>query len=265
LLRRSSFRFEQREHPGLGYRLPLTGEEKMNMRFLTTAALVVAAASGANADILWNFNSVPDDASSATGTLVPATGSGTAGLFGGVTGTFASGNASGGSTDPDTTNNDSGWQTTTYAAQGAQSGQRGVEFAAATTGLFTDIMVTFDVRHSNTSSRFLQFSYDLGAGFSTSGLANSGVFEADQGGDRWYNNRSVAIPAAAANNAAFKFRISPVFATGTAGYVASTSASSYGSTGTLRYDMVRLTGIPTPGSAVLVAIGGIIATRRRRA
>ena len=91
----------------------------------TFALAVVAFATVAPAQALtltqWNFNSVPADTSAATGTLIAAIGAGTASLLGGTTNTFASGDANGGSTDPVTApsgSNDSGWNTSTYAAQG---------------------------------------------------------------------------------------------------------------------------------------------------
>lgn len=232
------------------------------------AVLAAAAASGANADILWTFNSLPTDNAFATGTLIPEMGAGTAGLFGGVTSTFASGNASGGSTDPELSSNDSGWNLSGWAPQGTDSGLRGAEFAASTAGLFANILVTFDGRHSNSMSRFIQVSYDLGDGngFRTTGLTGAGILEADLGGDRWYNGRSIQIPATAANNPGFKFRIASIFAPSTSVYATATSTTVYGTTGTLRLDMVRLSGeIPTPGSAVLLGLGGLVATRRRRA
>lgn len=232
---------------------------------LFTAVAIAALAGAASADVIWTFNSLPSDNATATGTVAPEVGTGTAVLVGGVTATFASGNASGGSTDPDTTNNDSGWNLTTWAAQNTGSGQRGAEFTTSTVGLFQNIYVSFDARHSNTFSRFIQVSYNVGNGFETTGLANDGVLEADQGGDVWYNNRLVNLPAAAANIASLTVRISAVFAPNTNGYVAATSTSSYGTAGTFRLDMVRINGeVPTPGSAALLAVGGMMIARRRR-
>jgi hypothetical protein len=67
------------------------------------------------------------DANTATGTTSPFVGAGSASLIGGITSSFASGDATGGSSDP-ATGDDSGWQTTTYAAQGAGNKTRGVQF-----------------------------------------------------------------------------------------------------------------------------------------
>jgi hypothetical protein len=235
--------------------------------FAFTALAIAALAGTAAADVIWTFNSLPSDTNSATGTLVPEVGTGTAGLFGGTTGTFASGNASGGSTDPETSNNDSGWNLTTWAAQGTDSGLRGAQFSTSTVGLFQNLFVSFDARHSNTMSRTLQVSFDNGdgQGFRTTGLSNNGIFDADQGGDRWYNNRLLNLPAAAANVANLTVRIAAVFVPGTTAYAAATSGSTYGTAGTLRLDMVRINGeIPSPGSAALAVAGGLLIARRRR-
>jgi len=126
---------------------------------LASALALSVACSAASADVIteWNFNSVPADASTATGSLLPSTGAGSLATLGGVTSSFSSGAAGTGSSDP-ATMDDSGWQTTTYAAQGAGDRTRGVQFNVSTVG-YTDIGFEFDLRHSNTSSRFVQVQY----------------------------------------------------------------------------------------------------------
>lgn len=241
------------------------------MRFATVLVAVGLAASAHAAIVTqWNFNSVPSDANTSTGTLTPNIGAGTASLVGGTTAIFASGDASGGSTDPQV-GDDSGWGTTTYAAQGTGSGTRGAQYMVSTAGVLDGLFVTFDVRHSNTSSRYLQFEYTLdagsswsSAGLSLNGAAFSGLFE-HIGGDTWFNNRRVdlfGVPGAS-NNANFGFRVVAVFAPSTTGYLSANPASSYATTGTLRYDMVTVQ-TPAPGVTALLAVGGLIATRRRR-
>jgi hypothetical protein len=225
---------------------------------------LVATAGIAQADIItqWDFNSLPSDNSSSTGTLTPNVGTGTASLVGGTTATFASGNASGGSTDPDVSLNDSGWNVTTWAAQSTASGERGVAFFGSTVG-FTDIIVTFDQRHSNTVSAFFGVDYTADGGAT---WTNATIFQATAG-DTWFNNRTVDLSSIAAveNNPNFGFRVVAVFAP-TGGYVASSPTGTYGSTGTARFDMVTINGvIPTPGALALASIGGLLAARRRRA
>ncbi len=232
---------------------------------------LVATAGIANADIItqWNFNSLPNDNAAATGTLTPNIGAGTASLVGGTTATFASGDANGGSTDPLTAlpglgTNDSGWNITTFAAQGAENAGRGVQFLASTVG-FSDIIVTFDQRHSNTSSRFYagQYTVDGGANWIT-----AVTFEGTAG-DTWFNTRTIDLSAvtAANNNADFGVRVVAVFATGTSTYIATTAntATAYATTGTARFDQVTVNGtVPTPGALALTGVAGLMVARRRR-
>lgn len=224
-----------------------------------------ALAGAANADIItqWNFNSVPADSSTATGTLAPSVGAGTASGVGGVTATgFGSGAANGGSSDPATVD-DTGWQVTNFAAQGAENLSRGVQFLVSTVG-FQDIIVTFDQRHSNTSSRFYAGQYTVDGG---TNWITAVTFEGNAG-DTWFNGRSIDLSsvAAADNNANFGIRVVATFAPSTSGYVASTGTATYAATGTARFDYVTFSGsvVPTPGSAALVAVGGLMVARRRR-
>jgi len=239
----------------------LFGRQDMKSAIIATALL----AATANADIItqWTFNN--GDGSTGTGTTATAIGLGTASLVGGATATFASGNSGTGSSDPEVAD-DSGWNLSTWAAQGTDSGTRGARFDVSTAG-FQNIIVTWDNRHSNTSSRYVRFEYTLdGSTFSSAGLANSGVFEGNLG-DTWFNNRSVDLSSIAgvANNANFGFRVVSIFAPGSSAYATSNPASSYGTTGTLRFDMVTINGIiPSPASAALMGLGLLAIGRRRR-
>ncbi len=238
----------------------------MNARLLLCAiaapAVLASAASGQIAQ--WNFNSNPADANTATGTTLPSVGAGTLGTIGGITTTFASGSANGGSSDPAPTADNSGFQTTTYPAQGTGSGTAGLEVFVSTVG-FANIAVSWDQRHSNTSSRFWQFLYTLdGTNFSAAGLAGDGIFSGPSG-DTWFNNRSVDLSsiAGASNNPSFGFRIVSVFdpALGNA-YTASSGTATYAGSGTSRFDMVTV--VPAPGALALLGLGGLTALRRRR-
>lgn len=182
------------------------------------AAVVTASAANAAIVTQWDFNSPVADANTATGTLTPNIGTGTASVIG-ITGSFASGDASGGSTDPNV-GDDSGWGTTGYAAQGTGSGTRGTQYLSSTAGVLNGLYVTFDVRHSNTSSRFLQFEYTLdggttwsSAGLSLNGAPVTGLME-HTGGDAWFNNQRFDLfdVPAASDNANFGFRVTAVFA-----------------------------------------------------
>ncbi|MCX5688708.1 MAG: PEP-CTERM sorting domain-containing protein [Planctomycetota bacterium] len=228
-----------------------------------------ALAGAANADIItqWNFNSVPADGNVATGTLTPSIGSGTASGVGGVNATaFASGDANGGSTDPlvtSSTTSDSGWQVTTFAAQNTGNLERGVQFLVSTVG-FQDIIVTFDQRHSNTSSRFYAGQYTVDGG---TNWITAVTFEGNAG-DTWFNGRTIDLSSVTAtdNNANFGIRVVAAFATGTNAYVASSGTATYAAAGTARFDMMTVAGsaVPAPGSVALVAVGGLMVARRRR-
>ncbi|MCA1925195.1 MAG: FxDxF family PEP-CTERM protein [Thiobacillus sp.] len=240
------------------------------MKHLALAVSLAAAFAAGNAQAIvvtqWNFNSPTPDGNTGTGTLLPAIGTGTASLVGGVTATFASGDASGGSSDP-ATGDDSGWNTSTYAAQGTGDKTRGVQFNVSTVG-FNNVVINYDLRHSNTSSRYEQFQY------STDGVNFVDFAQFDgNAGDTWFNGRSVDLSGVASvnNNANFAFRVVSTFAPSTSGYVASNPSSSYSTSGTWRFDMVTLNAAPVPEAEtyamMLAGLGlvGFMAARRRKA
>ncbi|MBX2979374.1 MAG: T9SS type A sorting domain-containing protein [Flavobacteriales bacterium] len=191
----------------------------------------------------WNFNgpsttTVPGGATAPT----PSEGVGTASLVGGTTATFASGVANGGSSDPvNTAPENYGWNTTNYAAVGTQSGERGIQFMVSTLG-YTSIAVNWDLRTSNTSSRWQELQYTTDGSTWT---AWPTLFE-NTGGDQWFNLREVdlgSIPGVE-NNANFGVRMVAVFAPSTSDYAA--ASSTYAPGGTWRFDMVAVTGVALP-------------------
>ncbi len=244
----------------------------MKTVFALAAFAVCGSVASAAVVTQWNFNSATNDANTATGTTLPFVGSGTASLVGGVTspgfnaagtGTTAPLNSS----DPNNTD-DSGWQTTNYPVQGAGNKSAGVQFAVDTTN-YEDIIITFDVRHSNTSANTLRLQYSTDGGLNFTDANQFTFTPAPTGtGDSWYN-RSADLSAIAGveNNANFVFRVVTEFAPGSSGYLAARSTSNYGASSTLRWDMVTINGtlIPTPGAIALAGIGGLMVARRRRA
>ena len=240
-------------------------------RISVLATIFAVVSANAVTVVQWNFNSNPADASTGTGSTVASINLVGAGVsvanIGGVTNTFASGDANGGSTDPAIVD-DSGYNTTTYAAQGAADKSAGVQFNVPTTG-YKDIIFKVDTRHSNTSSRFVQVQYSTDG--STFADAPGGLFEATLGGDTWYKLRTVDFSAitAANNNPNFKVRIVSTFANGSQ-YFATTAntAAGYAATGTLRHDMATIEGTAVPEPATMLALGSAAAmmvSRRRKA
>ena len=238
----------------------------MFKKLVLTVALL--AATGANADTItqWNFNSVTPDSATGTGSIIASIGAGSLSALAGVTTTFSSGSANGGSTDTAPTADDSGFQTTGYAAQGAGNKTRGVQFNVSTVG-FEDILVSYDLRHSNTSSRYELFQYSLDG----TNFVDFALFDGNAG-DTWFNNRTVDLSpiTGADNNASFAFRVVAAFAPGTSANAASTSTATYAGTGTWRFDMVTASGatvaaVPEPETyALLVAGLGFVGFSARR-
>lgn len=237
--------------------------------FRKTVLAMLLAAAGVNSHAAtvtqWNFNSTTADASVATGVTTPAIGAGIASLVGSTTATFASGDANGGSSDI-ASGDDSGWNTTGYAAASAGDKTRGVQFNVSTLG-FKNVTISYDLRHSNTSSRYEQVQYSLdGATF------NDIAQFSGNAGDTWFNGRSVDLSGITGvnNNANFAFRVVSTFAPGSTAYAASSPTGTYGSTGTWRFDMVTVsaTPVPEPKSYAMLLAGlglmGMIARRRSR-
>lgn len=229
--------------------------------------LVMLATGNAYAEDItqWNFNSVPADASTTTGSLIPNAGLGTLTTLGGLTQTFASGSSNGGSSDP-VTIDDTGLSTLTYATQGTNNKMSGVQFNVSTLG-FEDITVSYDLRHSNTSSRYEQFQYSVDG----TNFIDLALFEGNAG-DTWFNQRTIDLSTivGADNNASFAFRVVSAFAPSTSTYAPSNTSSNYATSGTWRFDMVTVSGnaiapVPEPESyAMLLAGLGIMGFTARR-
>ncbi len=218
-------------------------------------ALTAACALPAAADTitLWDFNEE---------TLSPSTGAGTAGYVGG---TVFDSYAGGSSSDPSSTN--LGWNTRSYPSQGTANKTAGVEFRASTVG-FVEISVSYDIRRSNTASKYERFQYSLnGIDFvDFDGFAGSGTS---------FVTRTVdlsSIPGVE-DNPDFAFRIVSEFtstATGSGAdsYAATGTSSTYGTAGTWRFDMVGVSGtsvspVPEPATSVL-GLAGLMALALRR-
>ena len=208
------------------------------------AVLTVTVQSG-TVIAQWNFNSSPADASTATGTTSPSVGSGTAALLGGTTQTFATGSA----TDPASTDN-SGWNITTFPAQGTGNKTAGVQFNVSTAGR-QSVSIRWDQRASSTGTKYTRLQYTTnGTAFAdfpnAIAAASPTNFEPE-------TNNLAGLPGVD-NNPNFAFRIVAEFqntatGSGVTNYVG--ASSGYAPSGTIRFDMVTVSGavIPPPSPA----------------
>ena len=202
----------------------------------SNALLTVNPPTTANVIAQWNFNSVPPDAATTTGSTAPSIGSGIASLVTALTPTFA-----GGSSSDSATSDNSGWNTTGYPSATNGNKTAGVRFDVSTVGQ-QNVVVRWDQRVSNTGSRYSRLQYTTnGTTFldypSSVSVVAATTFEA-------HTNSLSGLPGVN-NNSNFAFRIVNEFentATGSGanGYVAAMTGSSYGSMGTTRFDMVTL-------------------------
>ena len=140
-------------------------------------------------------------------------------------------------------------QTTNYPAQGENPGQAGIVVSVPTTG-YQNIVVKFDVRWSNTASKFLAVEYTTDGGVT---WTRERVLQALRG-DRWHGDAAdnggygalvvldLSGDSAVNNNAQFAFRVVTIFDPNTGQYTAAQSGSNYSTRGTLRYDLIEILG-----------------------
>ena len=259
------------------------------MKNIILSLLGLAAATNAPAAVIsqWDFNTVPPDSGVGSGTLTPSIGTGVASAVGGVNAVFNTGSPS----DPAASGTDnSGVSANTFPAQGTGSGTAGVQFTSSTVG-FKDISVSFDLRAGTAASRFYQLqitndgltyvnvSAGTGQGATTPGtnsvatISNTGSIQinADSAVLNYGQGFSYTLAGGSAseNNANFGFRVVSVFdPAGGTQYVSSNAgtALAYLPSGAIRVDMVTMSGsvIPEPTSLAFLAMGSIVALRRRR-
>lgn len=221
----------------------------------TPAILTVASVSG---DVIaqWNFNSRPPDGNSSTGSTTPVIGTGAASLVGGTTATFATGDSL---LDPAGTTDNSAWNTSGYPAATAANQSAGVRFNVSTAGR-QNLSLSWSEKASNTGSKYLRLQYSTNgstfADWPAATLVSAAAFTA-------HTNSLAALPGVNNNpNFAFQFVAefeSTATGSGSAGYLAANPTSTYGTAGTVRFDMVTVTGsaipvAPPPAATLSAAI-----------
>jgi hypothetical protein len=188
----------------------------------------------------WNFNNSD---------LSPNTGSGAASAVGGVTAGFPKGPD--GSSDRATANK-------AASIKGTSGVFTGMQFAVSTVGK-KEVKVFWDIAASGSASKYTRFQYTLDvtatptvwvdctptAGDSPGVEIESGLYAVDKV-DSTLLQRSADLSAKSGveNNAKFGFRVITAYAPGTSA-IARTDGTSdaYSTAGTVKYDMVTVTGV----------------------
>ena len=176
-------------------------------QLLLSAALGLASSLAFASQIVtqWNFQD------SSGGTSTANIGTGTITPIGDVT--HSGFNSGSGSSDP--IQPGSGFQTTSYPSQSTASGTAGIRVDVPTLGFaspaFSSLEVSFDLRTSNTASRWYRLDYTTdGTNWNLGTPSRLGA--AANAGDSWHNNNTVQInDLAALNNNNFGFRVVSVF------------------------------------------------------
>lgn len=235
----------------------------MKFRLLALATLAVSGAAHADDIALWNFNSFNCTSNCTAPKATQTANGGVLSAVGAVTFSSAGGSGTG-----------SALNTTSYPAQGTGNLTRGVQFAVSTLG-YTDIVLSFAQRNSNTASAWTTLRYTLDG--STWQTATSFLMPAAQSttfvNGITYDFSSIV---GANDNDNFGIQLLTSFAPGTSSYLATGTGASYGTSGTIRYDNVLFTGnaipdaplpVPEPHTYALMLAGlatvGLMARRRR--
>jgi hypothetical protein len=215
----------------------------VNSLILAISFFVCAPSTRAELLAQWNFNSVEPDGTVGTGTNLVFAGDGTASLIGGTTNIYSTGSPR----DPAGTDN-SDWNVRTFPVQANGNKTAGVQFNVSTLG-YERVVVTWDQRHSSTSSRYIRFQY------STNGVdfIDGPSLEATVQDTHIARTVDLTSTPVVNNKADFAFRIVSEFqdtatGSGNAQYVASGAGGTYSPNGTWRFDMVTITGEPFSGN-----------------
>ncbi|HXJ59353.1 MAG TPA: hypothetical protein VNU68_22135 [Verrucomicrobiae bacterium] len=185
----------------------------------------------------WNFNSNPPDTDTATGTTVPARGAGLLTLVS-VNGAFVSGSPN------DITLDNSGLNTSVYPPQGTGNKTAGIQVKVGTSGK-KNILITWDQRVSPTASGIsrLQFSTN-----GTSFIDTPSPIFMNAAGEFESQTRSLVGLPGVEDNTNIAFRIVSEFQSTALGatndFYVTASGSNYTTVGTVRFDLLTVTGEP---------------------
>jgi endonuclease/exonuclease/phosphatase family metal-dependent hydrolase len=219
-------------------------------RLRLSFGVLLSACLSLNAEVvtLWNFNSQPPDSDFNTGTLAPALGNGAAVVVGSVSESFTASNGS-----SDSVADNSNWRITGWPVQGVGNKANGIRFSVSTVG-FRRIRIGFDLRNSNTASKYARLQY------TTNGTDFVDHAVISMPAETWINEQSISLEGVPGveNNPVFGFRIVTEFqntatGAGLGGYVTANAGSTYGTGGTLRFDLVMISGdplVPDPNRTV---------------
>ncbi len=202
--------------------------------------------AGAEIIVRWTFNSTWPDNSTSTGSFEPAVGVGYASAVGDITSSFATGDTAAGH-DPAGSLDNTAWATSKYPTATNANKTAGVRFDASTAG-YNQVIISWQQRNSATASRHLRLQYTLdGWNFNDGPVVSLGA-------DSVFTSCSASLAhiAGAANNPLFAFRLvtewqSTAAGSGFEGFVATTAGSDYSTGGTMRFDVVTVSGTLLPG------------------
>jgi hypothetical protein len=188
----------------------------------------------------WSFNNSD---------LSPSTGVGAVGAVGGVAAGFVNGVA--GSSDRATINK-------AVSVKGAAGQFTGLQFAVSTVGK-KEVKVFWDIAASGSASKYIRFQYTLDVTATvpvwvdySPGLQDSpgvtpaaGLYVLDVADSNLIQRSAdLSLVSGVENNAKFGFRVITAYAPGTSAIArADGTSGAYSTTGTVKYDMVTVTGV----------------------
>jgi hypothetical protein len=221
----------------------------------SSVATLTLLATPATSIARWDFN--------ATNTLdvtapTSSTGSGTASLVNSTTAIFSSGTYSDPAGAPGGAN--SGWNSSSYPPQGTSNKTAGVQINVSTLGCHS-LLLAWEERHSNTASKYarLQYSTD-GSTF----LEGEVITMTSTNNDWEFYSCDLSAILGVNNNPNFAFRIvseweSTAIGNNNPSYAG--TVTSYGGSGTMRFDLVSVYGDPGVGPLLgSTTISNIIGT-----